>query len=192
MNESHKRMIVILFSIAFVASMAIIILSSIATAATDWADYDFSADGAINRQNTLIDGWSDEDTSIQDMQQRYDDRMAKEDREKEMREYMNRPALMGGSENPVPRMVYVCGEQSGQYESDYSNGYDTDFSDRITTGIYALIIIAIIAFILYGVGGWIEEKTTSTEMHHYIDMDAPAAQPYDRQAAQKEIDKGRK
>lgn len=78
--------------------------------------------------------------------------------------------------------------ESMRHNMAIDDGYDADFSDRITKGIWALIIIAIIGFVIWCVFGDAADvpEPRRTPQPYIPDPDIPE---YDRQVAQAEIEK---
>lgn len=159
------------FCVAFVGIMAIIVLSSSATAQATHTD---------RIQETLQ--YADSHLSGDYQSQAYPISTAHQTTPHSTPYFDDEPVVYDSNRYEIERMQDdIANLQDKQMDAD---GYDTDFSDRITDGIYAMIIILIAAFILYGVCEWIEEKTSYT-----YKPDTPDAQPYDRRAAQVEIEK---
>lgn len=181
MKQIYKQMIVMLFSTLFLVVVAIVVLSSNAGAQATHPD------------------------RIDDMLQSADDHLSEQN--------PHVTATFSGECVPAHHTTPYFGDEpvvynSDQYEIDRLNdelesmrhnmaindGYDTDFSDRITKGIWALIIIAIIGFIIWCIFGDASDvpeprRTPEPYLPTLDTSNTSSADQYDRQAAQAEIEK---
>lgn len=158
MNQVYKQMIVMLLSVAFMASVAVIVLSSSAAASDGY----FSNDAWLVRQmEPKPHIGSDAQLSTERTpapQQSY---------------FRDDPIVYHNDKYEIERIEDEL--ETMRYETTFKDGYDTDFSDRITDGIYALLIILIIGFIgyciLYNVVEY-TDKMAQKPRHHIPETDA--------------------